>query len=159
MPNVKDLNSGSILGTLGDFNITTHFKRSEFSQPALYGLKEESYPEIWIKDRLLPLCQILEIIRSEFRNMPITILSGGGYRSRPWNVLHHAEHPGASLASQHCEGRAADIRIEYYEARDIHSGIISLHNRGIIKLGGIGLYSSFVHIDIRNGNELAQWKG
>lgn len=138
-------------------NISEHFKLSEFKQPTGYGLPELPYPDEWIAPRLSLLCHVLEQIRVELRNMPITILSG--YRSVEYNQRHHLAHPGAVIASQHCLGMAADIEVPWFHPKDVHTAIINLYNRKLILIGGLGIYSDFVHVDIRDSKELIQWKG
>lgn len=137
--------------------VTPHFSTGEFVQPRDYGLPAEDYPNEWIESRLVPLCNVLEILRNELRGMPIKVISG--YRSFEWNKRHHEKHPGAVIHSQHCEGRAADIQVQWFQPLDVHRTVINLYERKLIAIGGLGLYESFVHIDIREGSELARWKG
>lgn len=136
--------------------LTPHFNTDEFSQPSDYGLDGKDYPSEWIESRLLPLCNVLEALRLELRGMPIKIISG--YRSYVYNERHHIAHPGASLFSQHCEGRAADIQVPFYSPIEVHRTLLNMYQLKAIIIGGLGLYSNFVHVDIREG-ELSQWKG
>lgn len=142
--------------------ITPHFALSEFAQPALYGLPAMDYPQEWIADRLRPLCEVLEAVRVACGNEPITVIhtAGGGYRSYLWNELHHQQHPGVAVHSQHCEGRAADVRHHSLSALDLHRMILSLWRAGHLPaLGGLGLYETFVHVDVRphHPGELDRW--
>lgn len=143
--------------------ITANFKRSEFVQPALYGLPETPYPDGWIVERLTPLCQVLEALRAELGDVPITVLVGGGYRTPEWNAAHRAAGHGAAEHSQHIEGRAADIRVTGVNAVAVHAAVLRLYVAGRIpQLGGLGLYGSFVHVDVRprrDGERVATWRG
>ena len=109
------------------------------------------YPEKWRTTRAVKLATVFETIRSAFGDRPITILSA--YRSPP-----HNRKIGGARNSQHMEGRALDLKPpdgvyleQFYEV------VKSLALNCGIK--GIGLYKTFVHIDIRPTNTIAYWKG
>lgn len=133
---------------MSDF-VTIHFDRSEFRCH-----DGTEYPREWLLDRLVPLCVVLEVIREACGGRPITILSG--YRS----PQHNAEVGGAKQ-SQHMEGRAADITVDGMAPSDVHAQILELFNAGKLeKLGGLGLYDSWVHLDVRPWQgHLCQWTG
>jgi uncharacterized protein YcbK (DUF882 family) len=126
--------------------VTDHFDSAEFA-----CRDGRLYPEIWIEDRLRPLCQQLEVLRTAI-DRPIVVISG--YRSPEWN----ARVRGAKN-SQHMEGRAADIRVADVDAGIVHARLLDLHAQGAIKIGGLGRYRTFTHVDIRPGDRLAQWSG
>lgn len=129
--------------------ITEHFSREEFAQHAAHGFQSVPYPEEWIDSRLKPLCEVLEAIRAKL-GKPISIMSG--YRTPEYNEsIHGAKN------SQHCQGRAADIRVSGIAASAVHAVILSMYKSGEINIGGLGKYNSFVHVDIRYGTTLAQW--
>lgn len=132
-------------------NITEHFNWQEFKQPAKHGFEEVPYPIEWIKNRLIPLCVQLEIIRMMLWNKPITILSG--YRTSGYNKV-----VGGKPASQHLEGRAADFTVKDISPSDVQKAI-----RHAIKslpfVHGLGYYTTFTHIDIRTSDRLATWTG
>ncbi len=131
--------------------ITKHFKYYEFSQPARHGQEYISYPLEWVEDRLVPLCIILEAVRASLDH-PIEILSG--YRSPLYNKA-----VGGKKNSQHMQGRAADFRIKGLEPSQIYHRIMDMHRAKVIRVGGIGLYKGFVHLDTRDGTRIAQWAG
>ena len=131
--------------------MTKHFKVKEFNQPASHGLPAEDYPASWVQDRLLPLCQALEIIRAAL-GKPIHITSG--YRSPAYNKAI-----GGAPKSQHMLGFASDLVVEGVDAKIVHDTILQLHKQGRIKIGGLGAYPNFTHVDIRVGKKLARWKG
>lgn len=109
------------------------------------------YPAEWETDRLIPLCEQLELIRKHF-NAAVTVLSG--YRTEEYN-----RKIGGAKASQHVQGRAADITIQGYSAARVHLGILDMCDRKEIELGGIGGYPGFTHVDVRPGTRLVQWYG
>lgn len=140
--------------------ITEHFDSSEFAQPAKHGMTAEPYPMEWYHDRLTPLCEVLEAIRAHFAGAPMTILSG--YRSEDYNVALYTQRGEPPTHSQHSQGKAADIVIANVSTHNLHVGILGLYRQGLIKIGGLGLYEAFVHVDIRDqvpAGHLAQWTG
>jgi uncharacterized protein YcbK (DUF882 family) len=127
--------------------LTDHFAVAEFA-----CRDGRCYPDSWIQDRLRPLCQTLEVIRSAI-DRPIVIVSG--YRSPEWNLK-----VGGAKASQHMAGRAADIRVADLSAVMLHAKIVDLYHQGSLPLlGGLGSYKSWVHVDVRKGPKLATWYG
>jgi uncharacterized protein YcbK (DUF882 family) len=127
--------------------VTDHFAAAEFA-----CRDGRLYPDAWIEDRLRPLCNTLEVIRAAI-GLPIVIVSG--YRSPE----HNARVNGA-LNSQHTAGRAADIRVADLSAAALHARILELHDQGALpRLGGLGAYRSWVHVDVRQGTRLARWTG
>jgi uncharacterized protein YcbK (DUF882 family) len=112
------------------------------------------YPESWIEERLKPLCVVLERVRLELGN-PIGIVSG--YRSP-----EHNQAIGGVSASQHMQGRAADIVVNNHSPEKVYGCILRLFRAGAIEIGGLGVYNSWVHIDVRprpDSGHLAQWTG
>lgn len=145
--------------------ITPHFFWDEFWQPARHGFPAEPYPEEWIEDRLKPLCDVLETLRLHLGEVPIRIISG--YRSPDYNrkvggAGRYFVGPGGRRryvpTSQHVHGRAADIVVPGVDASHVHDVALAAHRAKEIKLGGLGVYSSFVHLDTRAGY-LRRWRG
>lgn len=130
--------------------ITQHFTVDEFCCH-----DGTPYPVDWISERLLPLCTALEFLRGDLGGRAITILSG--YRSPAHNAA-----VGGAQRSQHMEGRAADITVDSTAPSDVHAALLRLFEAGEIEIGGLGLYPSWVHVDVRprpvNGH-LARWTG
>lgn len=131
--------------------VTPHFDSTEFSQKAGHGLMGEPYPLHWIPSRLLPLCNELEVLRTVL-GKPVRVISG--YRSE----LYNRAIKGARL-SQHIQGRAADIVVSGCTAAMVHACCLELHDAGTLKIGGLGIYPNFVHIDIRPTKRLIRWTG
>jgi len=125
--------------------ITSHFSLEEFACH-----DGTPYPKAWIETRLRPLCEQLELIRYLFGGKPISILSG--YRTE-----NHNQKVGGAKNSQHVQGRAADIKIADVPAREVAQKILeAVHNK---KLGlhGLGSYSTFTHVDVREADKMAYW--
>jgi len=141
--------------SLRDAPLSDHFRLEEFAQPARHGLPAAPYPLAWVDTRLRPLCELLEALRAALRQRypaaVIKVLSG--YRSPAYNAaIGGAEH------SQHMAGRAADIEVPGVPAAEVHQLALELHQAGQIRLGGLGEYPGFTHLDVRPG-DLARWSG
>jgi uncharacterized protein YcbK (DUF882 family) len=106
--------------------------------------------------RAVPLASVLEVVCSEVGGQVMTITSG--YRSREYNEALRAAGHAVVEDSQHCEGRAADVVLDGVRPIEVFVAALGLHLCGKIRLGGLGLYAGWVHLDIRDG-PLAQWFG
>lgn len=83
----------------------------------------------------------LQILR-EHLNRPIHILSG--YRTESYN-----KKVGGAPHSQHLIARAADIQVKGITPYSLAMIIEELITDEFMKQGGLGLYDTFVHYDIR----------
>lgn len=119
--------------------LSEHFNPEEFACKCGCGLKEVS-PK---------LIELLEVIR-KYANAPITIVSG---RRCP----AHNKECGGAKNSQHLLGNAADIQIKGMSASKAQQFIQELHDSNKCRVGGLGKYFSFTHVDIRQ--TLARWNG
>ena len=133
--------------------ITKHFALNEFALPqakaARRGLSGAEYPAEFIDTRLRPLCKALERLRAELGGAKVTVISA--YRPLPYNRAI-----GSEDTSQHVQGRAADIEVEGHSAEHVHATALRLYEVGELEIGGLGIYDSFVHLDVRGG-PLARW--
>jgi uncharacterized protein YcbK (DUF882 family) len=134
--------------------LSEHIFLSQLDQPAAYGCEAVSYPEEWIQERAVVLASVVEIICQELGFPPLRITSG--YRSREFNRALRAAGYHASEKSQHSEGRAVDLSFDGISPTEVYCAALHCHHRGLIRLGGLGLYSRWVHLDIRPGM-LSQW--
>lgn len=133
--------------------VSDHFTIDEFARkprPPEFP-RPAPYPQRWVYDRLVPLVVALETIRKEFRR---AIKIGSGYRDPGYNT-----YIKGARYSQHCEGRAADITIKGVSPKVVHDTILRLYNEGKIKIGGLGQYPGFVHVDVRPTKKLVRWSG
>jgi hypothetical protein len=141
-----------------DTHITPNFRYGEFAQKACLakGFPVTPYPAGWIASRLKPLADVLEVIRAEFGGRAIEVNSA--YRSPAYNASAACMNttPGATN-SQHTYGRAADIVVKGVDAHTVRDRVLKLYQQGKIKIGGLGRYVNFTHVDIRPGDRLAIW--
>lgn len=133
--------------------ITPHFSAEEF---ACKDKDRTPYPAAWVESRLRPLCELLEIIRTRLGH-PMRIMSG--YRTEAYN-----RRIGGARASQHVQGRAADIRVDGVAPAKVHAAVLALYRDGTLRaprayIGGLGEYPTFTHVDVRYGEKLARWSG
>jgi uncharacterized protein YcbK (DUF882 family) len=136
--------------------LTAHLKLSDFDQPEGYGCQAAEYPGEWALERAMTLAGILEAVCSELGEEEFTITSG--YRTSEFNdALRNAGYP-VIKDSEHCTGRAVDVIFHRARPIEVWTVALGLHVRGAIRLGGLGLYAGWVHLDIREG-PLVQWLG
>ena len=119
----------------GDKKLATNFRVREFA------CSDGSDP-IFIDSELVT---VLQKIRTHFgRSVKIT----SAYRTPS-----HNKAVGGTTYSQHLYGRAADIKVNGLPPKMVanYAGKL-LSNRG-----GIGIYNTFVHIDVRDTE--SRWNG
>lgn len=124
------------LKTEGSRQITDHFRVYEFAC-------SDGSDVVFVSQAL---ADILENIRMHF-GKPVHINSG--YRT----VSYNASIKNSSKKSQHCNGLAADIRVEGVSpdrVADYAEQLLGDH-------GGVGRYKTFTHVDTRS--EKARWNG
>ncbi|WP_392419420.1 YcbK family protein [Capnocytophaga canis] len=116
--------------------LTTHFTKKEFD------CRDGSAMPTQALENVKLLAKELQVLR-DFTGKKITINSG--YRSKTYN----ATLKGASPKSQHLLGKAADIVVEGMTPKQVAETIENLIKEGKMKQGGIGVYNTFTHYDIR----------
>ena len=87
------------------------------------------------------LAENLQVLR-DYLGLPIHVNSA--YRHEYYNASI-----GGKKNSQHLKAKAADIRVNGLEPKEIYLTIEKLIKRGEMAQGGLGLYSNFVHFDVR----------
>ena len=130
--------------------ITQNFFLLEFAEPARHGFPGQGYPLEWIQDRLYPLCRVLEVVRANLGNKPITIVSG--FRSPAYNAA-----VGGARKSRHMQGDACDFVVLGVSPDIVHATCDQLDAEGIVKIPGLGRYPGFTHLDLRPHR--ARWSG
>jgi|TARA_A100001015_G_scaffold303992_1_gene394513 uncharacterized protein YcbK (DUF882 family) len=100
-------------------------------------------------DNLNKLAKNLQKIRERI-GIPIRIMSG--YRSPEYN-----KRVGGATRSQHVLAKAADLQVSGMSTTELANTIKQLIKDGVIDSGGVGLYETFVHYDVRGRN--ARWYG
>ncbi len=119
----------------GNKKLSTNFRVKEFA------CTDGSDP-IFIDSDLV---NVLQKIRTHF-GKSVTITSA--YRTPPKNKA-----VGGQTYSQHLYGKAADIKVKGIAPKTVAAYAEKL----LPKKGGIGIYSTFTHIDTRQTK--ARWKG
>jgi uncharacterized protein YcbK (DUF882 family) len=126
-----------------------------FSPEEMACHDDTPYPEEWYESRLWPLFSTAQTLRDAV-GRPVSIISG--YRSPAWNAK-----VGGVDHSQHPQGRAMDIRVAAMTPKQVHAKLLELYAGGKLpNLGGLGLYLTFVHLDVRPrkaDGSLARWNG
>ena len=115
--------------------LTTNFSKMEFDSRDGLAMPND------VLENVKELAHNLQKVR-DYLGEPIHINSG--YRSTAHNAAI-----GGKPASQHLVGKAADITMRNFTAKDLSLVIEKMINNGDIKEGGVGLYNGFVHYDIR----------
>ena len=115
--------------------LTKNFRLSEFQSKDGAEMPDEVY------ENIVRLAEELQIIRDKVK-LPIKINSA--YRSP-----EHNRKVGGVYNSQHIFGTAADINIIGLSSSKAYLIIDKLQHSGYILTGGLGLYRTFVHYDIR----------
>ncbi len=87
------------------------------------------------------LADNLQVLRDE-AGVPVTIISG--YRPSKYN-----KSVGGAKRSKHKKAMAGDIRIEGWSTKRIWNTIKRLIKEKKMKQGGLGIYATFVHYDVR----------
>ena len=149
---------GEVAALVDQHRLRVQLLQPDFRGDPGFAAAPALYPEDWLFDRLLPLCRALEGIRGACGGRAVRVLSG--YRPPAYDAARRAAgHTGVAEHSQHGEGRAADIQIGGVEPRQIYEAAQALYLRSQIRIGGLGLYRDFVHVDVRPGKRLVTWEG
>ena len=124
--------------------MTKNFTKEEFDCNCDCGVCEMP---INVYHNIVKVANQLQVLRDELKK-PIHINSA--YRSEEYNAK-----VGGVKTSQHLMGKAADIEIKGLSPLEVYKTIERLIENGDMLQGGLGLYDSFVHYDIRG--ERARW--
>lgn len=119
----------------GNTAVSKNFKVKEFA------CKDGSDP-VFISPELV---EVLQKIRDHF-NKPVTINSA-------YRTASHNKREGGAVYSQHLYGTAADIKVSGVSPKEVARYAETLLNGR----GGIGIYPTFTHIDVRK--DKSRWNG
>lgn len=119
----------------GKRKVSKNFKVKEFA------CADGSDP-IFIADDVVT---VLQKVRTHF-GKPVTITSA--YRTPA-----HNKSVGGTKYSQHLYGKAADFKVKGVAPKKVAAYV----EKVLPNSGGIGIYSSFVHVDVRKTK--ARWNG
>ena len=123
--------------------MTKNFKIKEFECKCGCDMPLEVY------ENIIKLASQLQFLR-DYTGRPITINSA-------YRCPEHNAKVGGSKTSQHLLGKAADITIQSLKPAEVYALIEDLIDMGHMLQGGLGLYDTFVHYDIRKTK--ARWNG
>ena len=101
-----------------------------------------------LMDNVKLLAKNLQVIRDYIKS-PIRIISG--YRTKKYNT-----RIGGARRSQHMLAKAGELRTSTHTPQELREVIVKLIKEGKIMKGGVGLYNTFVHYDVRGRN--ARWR-
>lgn len=121
--------------------LTKNFHLNEFRSKD--GAETPCEAQVNLKELALNL----QVLRDSLKK-PISITSG--YRSPAHNA-----RVGGVKNSQHVLGKAADIVIPGLRPVEVAAKIEALIKEGKMKNGGVGIYPTFVHYDVRDNP--ARW--
>jgi|TARA_R100001369_G_scaffold5134_1_gene14668 uncharacterized protein YcbK (DUF882 family) len=114
--------------------LTKNFSLEEFECKC--GCK---MPE-FVKKNVTELAENLQVLRNLVGRLDLT----NAYRCK-----RHNADVGGSTNSQHLVGKAADVKSKTIKPKDMAQIVADLMKNEIFELGGIGIYNTFTHIDIR----------
>jgi uncharacterized protein YcbK (DUF882 family) len=122
--------------------LSTNFSLNEFASA------DGTAPTNDVLKNLTELAKNLEVLRKHL-GQPIRITSG--FRSK-----EHNKKIGGALNSFHVLGMAADIKVAKMKPEEVAKAIELLIKDGKIKEGGLGIYRTWIHYDIRGTK--SRWK-
>ena len=121
--------------------LTKNFNKSEFESKDGSSMPKEVFYNIQ------KVANQLQFLR-DYLGKSIRVNSA--YRSP-----RHNASIGGVKNSQHVLGKASDIVVSGLTTTEVYNIIEELIDKGDMLQGGLGLYNSFVHYDIRGGK--ARW--
>ena len=122
--------------------LTKNFQLEEFACKDGTPVPEKFYPNV------TELAQNLQVLRNHIGES--LIVSGSGYRTKS-----HNKKVGGAPKSQHLTASAADVSAKNFSPVQLGEAIETLIAEGKMKQGGLGVYTTFVHYDIRGTK--ARW--
>ena len=125
---------------MGD--LTSNFSIKEFA------CKDGSVVPKNYQSNVKKLATNLQVLRDHIGQR---IHVNSGYRTPSYN-----KKVGGASQSQHLYAKAADIRAQTKTPKKLHSIIEKLISGGKMAQGGLGLYSTFIHYDVRGYK--ARWQ-
>ncbi|MFW6311222.1 MAG: YcbK family protein [Nanoarchaeota archaeon] len=122
---------------INDFKLSDNFHLTEFE------CTHSKHRHVQVDSKLV---EKLEKLREKLGNKRILINSA--YRCKERN-----KQVGGALNSQHLKGKAVDISLRNQDL-DIED-IAKLAKE--VGFKGIGLYNTFIHVDVRDSNSVVIW--
>lgn len=130
-----------MLKVIKEMQITNNFELAEFECSCGCKMPEDVFSEIQ------RLAGSLQYIR-DFVRKPIKLTNA-------YRCPKHNKKVGGVSNSQHILGKAADIKVTDMTPEEVYNTIDCLTNHEHVLQGGLGLYNTFTHYDIRGTK--ARW--
>lgn len=131
--------------------LTNHFNSQEFACKDGTAVPDKYLPNVQ------KLAKNLQIIRDRLNEKygkkvgkEISIVINSGFRTASYN-----KRVGGASSSQHLTASAGDSKATGITIKQYYDTILELIKEGKIHNGGVGLYNTFVHYDIRKNP--ARW--
>lgn len=121
--------------------LTKNFHRKEFDCKDGTKVPEE------FKNNLIKLAVNLQVLRDDLGS---SLVISSGYRTPKYN-----KRVGGATLSQHLTASASDLSQNKETPLELYKRIEKLIKQGKMHNGGLGLYNTFVHYDIRQ--KPARW--
>ncbi len=121
--------------------LTANFSLSEFECKCGCEMPDDVF------DNVKELAKSLQILRDKIKK-PIKVNSS-------YRCLSHNKNIGSKSTSQHVLGKAADIVVKELKPNEVADIADQLMDKGLFKMGGVGRYNTFTHVDIRG--KKARW--
>ena len=120
--------------------LTKNFSLEEFECKC--GCKMPDF----VKKNVAELAENLQVLRNLVGRLDLT----NAYRCKS----HNADVGGATN-SQHLVGKAGDVKSKTIKPKEMAQIVDDLMKNESFKLGGVGIYNTFTHVDIRGTR--ARW--
>ena len=120
--------------------LTENFNLSEFECNCGCSMPD------FVKKNVIELAENLQVLRDAVGKLDLT----NAYRCK-----EHNADVGGAVNSQHVKGKAADLKSSTMSPSEIAVVVDDLMKSEKFKLGGIGIYNTFTHVDIRGSR--ARW--
>ncbi len=120
--------------------LTENFNLSEFECKCGCSMPD------FVKKNVIELAENLQVLRDVVGKLDLT----NAYRCKD----HNAD-VGGVVNSQHLKGKAADVKSSTMSPSEIAVTVDDLMKNEKFKLGGVGIYNTFTHVDIRGSR--ARW--
>lgn len=121
--------------------LTKNFHSNEFKS------KDGFTVPLGLMPNVQRLARNLQVLRDHVQR-PVYVRSG--YRTHK-----HNKAVGGAPGSQHPKAKAGDIEVPGYTPKQLYDTIEELIAAGKMEQGGLGLYPTFVHYDVRG--KKARW--
>mgnify|MGYP003642468679 CR=1 FL=1 len=120
--------------------LTENFNLSEFECNCGCSMPD------FVKKNVIELAENLQVLRDAVGKLDLT----NAYRCK-----EHNADVGGAVNSQHVKGKAADLKSSTMSPSEIAIAVDDLMKSEKFKLGGVGIYNTFTHVDIRGSR--ARW--